>query len=65
MLFRSLALTVTVKESIAIRRLLRDIIRNIGIALLIYCNNVQTIRLVISDYERISTKLRYVDIYYL
>ena len=47
------------------QRLLESIQRDMGAGLSIYCDNQQTIRLVTSERERISTKLRHVDIHHL
>jgi hypothetical protein len=60
-----LALTTTGKETMALGRLLRDVSLDLGSPLSVYCDNQQTIRLVVSDSERISTKLRHVDVHQL
>jgi hypothetical protein len=56
-----LSLERTVKESYALDRLLRDISLDLG-PLKIYCDNLQSIRLVVEENQRITTKLRHVDI---
>ncbi|PHH84421.1 hypothetical protein CDD83_1965 [Cordyceps sp. RAO-2017] len=56
-----LSLERTIKESFALHRLLRDISLDLG-RLKIYCDNLQSIRLVIEKNRRITTKLRHVDI---
>ncbi|KAM4067905.1 reverse transcriptase (RNA-dependent DNA polymerase) [Hirsutella rhossiliensis] len=56
-----LGLEKTVKESIALERLLQNIDLDLG-PLKLYCDNLQTIRLVVDEGFRISTKLRHVDI---
>jgi hypothetical protein len=56
-----LSLERTAKESYALDRLLRDISLDLG-PLKIYCDNLQSIRLVVEDNQRITTKLRHVDI---
>jgi hypothetical protein len=56
-----LSLERTAKESYALDRLLRDISLDLG-HLKIYCDNLQSIRLVVEDNQRITTKLRHVDI---
>lgn len=56
-----LSLEKTAKESYALDRLLRDISLDLG-PLRIYCDNLQSIRLVVEENQRITTKLRHVDI---
>lgn len=56
-----LSLEKTTKESYALDRLLRDISLDLG-PLKIYCDNLQSIRLVVEENQRITTKLRHVDI---
>lgn len=56
-----LSLERTAKESYALDRLLRDISLDLG-PLKIYCDNLQSIRLVVEENQRITTKLRHVDI---
>jgi hypothetical protein len=60
-----LALTLTAKELMALKRLFRDIQLDLGEPWRIYCDNQQAIRLVVGESERISTKLRHVDIHNL
>ena len=60
-----LALSETAKETIALKRLFRDIQLVLDAPFSIACDNQQTIRLVIGSSERISTKLRHVDIHNL
>ena len=60
-----LALSETAKETIALKRLFRDIQLVLDTPFSIACDNQQTIRLVIGSSERISTKLRHVDIHNL
>jgi len=57
-----LGLSLTAKETMALKRLFQEIQLDLGELWTIYCNNQQTIRLVIGENERISTKLRHVDI---
>nr|XP_036577167.1 reverse transcriptase domain protein [Colletotrichum truncatum]KAF6784079.1 reverse transcriptase domain protein [Colletotrichum truncatum] len=57
-----LSLENTAKETIALKRLFRDIELDLGDVWKIHCDNRQTIRLVVGDKERISTRLRHVDI---
>ena len=56
-----LGLERTTKESFALERLLHDISIDLG-PLKLYCNNLQSIRLVVNPDQRISTRLRHVDI---
>lgn len=58
----TLALEHTAKETIALKRLFRDFQLELGDVWKIFCDNQQTIRLVVEQTERISTKLRHVDI---
>ena len=60
-----LALSETAKETIALQRLFRDIQLVLDAPFSISCDNQQTIRLVIGNNDRVSTKLRYVDIHNL
>ena len=60
-----LALDLTVRESYAVERFLRDIARDLDIPLRVFCDNQQTIRLVVGQNERITTKLRHIDIHNL
>jgi hypothetical protein len=43
-------------------RLFRDVALDLGDPIKLYCDNQQTIRLVVGENERITTKLRHVDI---
>ena len=52
----------TAKESYALMRFMRDISLDLGQQLKLYCDNQQTIRLIVDEGQRISTKLRHVDI---
>lgn len=56
-----LGLESTVKESMALKRFLRELRLDLGVAWEIFCDNQQTIRLVTNN-ERITTRLRHVDI---
>ena len=58
-----LALSHTAKETMAIERLVRELKADLGTPWTIFCDNIQTIRLVVGDSERLSTKLRHVDIH--
>lgn len=60
-----LALTETGKEAIALQRLFRDIALDLRAPLTLFCDNRQTIRLIVGENERITTKLRHVDIHNL
>jgi hypothetical protein len=57
-----LVLELTAKETLALKRLFRDIHLDLGEPWNIFCDNQQTIRLVVCEPERLSTKLRHVDI---
>jgi hypothetical protein len=57
-----LALEHTAKEAIALERFFRSLSLDLGQLMEIFCDNQQTIRLVIGENERISTRLRHVDI---
>ncbi|OHW95249.1 reverse transcriptase domain protein [Colletotrichum incanum] len=57
-----LSLEHVAKETIALQRLFRDVQLDLGDVWKIYCDNNQTIRLVIGEKERILTRLRHVDI---
>ena len=52
----------TTKESFALSRLMTDIGLDLGIPLKVWCDNQQTIRLIVDENQRISTRLRHVDI---
>jgi hypothetical protein len=56
------ALTRTGKETIALERLFRDINLELGEPWRIFCDNKQTIRLVVAENARVTTALRHVDI---
>ncbi|KJZ74447.1 hypothetical protein HIM_06043 [Hirsutella minnesotensis 3608] len=56
-----LSLKGTTKETYALDRPLRDIPVDLG-PLKVHCDNLQTIRLVVEENQRITTKLRHVDI---
>ena len=58
-------LSLTGGEAIALKRLFRDISLELGEPWKIFCDNQQTIRLVVGENERISTRLRHVDIHNL
>ena len=57
-----LALEHVSKEAMAMKRFFNEITLNLGTAWRIFCDNQQTIRLVVGANERITTKLRHVDI---
>jgi hypothetical protein len=57
-----LALESTAKEAMALGRLFRDIKLDLGQLMTIFCDNKQTIRLVVGENGRINTRLRHVDI---
>ena len=57
-----LALEQAAKESIALKRLFSELQLIVSGAWKIYCDNQQTIRLVVGANERITTRLRHVDI---
>jgi len=50
------------KETIALKRFFQEIRLLLDGPWTIYCDNLQTIRLIVSENEKISTKLRHVDI---
>ena len=52
-------------EGITVKQLFKDIKLCIKQPLTIYCNNQQTIRLVVGENMRINTKLRHLDIHNL
>lgn len=60
-----LALQYVAKESMALERLFKEIQLTLSIPFTLHCDNQQTIRLVVGEGERISTKLRHVDIHNL
>ena len=57
-----LALEHVAKESTALKRFLNELRLNLGVAWEIFCDNQQTIRLVVEESERLTTRLRHVDI---
>lgn len=57
-----LALEHTAKEALALERLFRCISLDLGQLMTIFCDNQQTIRLVVGENARISTRLRHIDI---
>jgi len=52
----------TAREIIALQRLFGELRLELGESWTILCDNQQTIRLVVGENERITTKLRHVDI---
>jgi len=58
-----LALTYAAKETMAFKRLMADIACELGPVWRIFCDNQQTIRLVVGENERVNTRLRHVDIH--
>lgn len=57
-----LSLEHTAKESMALARFFKELQLDLGEAMNIFCDNQQTIRLVVGENMRITTKLRHVDI---
>lgn len=57
-----LALQRTAGEASSLERFFRDIKLDLGVPTRLYCDNLQTIRLVVNEGERINTRLRHVDI---
>jgi hypothetical protein len=57
-----LGVSFTAKELMALKRLFRDLRLDLGELWTIFCDNQQTIRLIVGSNERIATKLRHVDI---
>jgi len=57
-----LALEHVAKESMALKRLFKELTLQLNTTWEIYCDNQQTIRLVVGENERITTRLRHVDI---
>jgi hypothetical protein len=57
-----LALANIAKETMALQRFFKDLAVEIGETWEIFCDNQQTIRLVVNKSERMITKLRHVDI---
>ncbi|KAM3509956.1 hypothetical protein MY10362_000299 [Beauveria mimosiformis] len=60
-----LALSTTAKEAIALRRLFAHMRVRLPVPYEIFCDNQQTIRLVVATNERINTRLRHVDLHNL
>lgn len=60
-----LALSATARETMAFKRFLADIQLELGVPWTVFCDNTQTIRLVVGENERISTRLRHVDVHNL
>jgi len=58
-----LALSQAVKEALFIGRLFKALSLELNELLVIQCDNKQTIRLVVEDSAKLSTKLRHVDIH--
>ena len=52
----------TAKGPYELNRLFRDVALDLGDPIKLYCDNHQTIRLVVNENERITTKLRHVDV---
>ncbi|KAI1689517.1 RVT-2 domain containing protein [Pyrenophora tritici-repentis] len=57
-----LALEHTAKEAMALKRFFKELTLDLGDVWKIWCDNQQTIRLVVGKNERITTRLRHVDI---
>jgi hypothetical protein len=57
-----LGASFTAKELMALKRLFRDLRLDLGELWTLFCDNQQTIRLIVGSNERIATKLRHVDI---
>ena len=57
-----LALEHVAKETMALKRFFKELTLDLGDLWNIWCDNQQTIRLVVGKNERITTKLRHVDI---
>jgi hypothetical protein len=57
-----LGVSFTAKELLALKRLFRDLRLDLNELWTIFCDNQQTIRLIVGSNERITTKLRHVDI---
>ena len=58
-----LALSQAAKEALFIGRLFKALSLELNEPLVIQCDNKQTIRLVVEDSAKLSTKLRHVDIH--
>jgi hypothetical protein len=52
----------TAKEVMALQRFFKELMLDVGAPWNIFCDNQQTIRLIVGENQRISTKLRHVDI---
>jgi hypothetical protein len=57
-----LALELVSKESMAFKRFLTELMLSLGTGWQIFCDNLQTIRLVVGEHGRVTTRLRHVDI---
>jgi hypothetical protein len=57
-----LALEHTTKEAMALKRFFDELALDLGELWTVWCDNQQTIRLVVGKNERITTRLRHVDI---
>jgi hypothetical protein len=57
-----LGVSLTAGELMGLKRLFRDLLLHLGEAWTIFCDNQQTIRLIVGENERIITRLRHVDI---
>jgi hypothetical protein len=53
---------LTAKEVIALQRLFHEIQLELGQLWTIFCDNKQTIRLIVRENERIFTALRHIDV---
>jgi antitoxin component of MazEF toxin-antitoxin module len=58
-----LALTYATKETIWWRRFFKHIGFNPGHELTVHCDNLQTIRLLTKENQKLATKLRHIDIH--
>jgi hypothetical protein len=58
-----LSLSSTAKETVALQRFFQELDLDLQCPYTIFCDNQQTIRLVVEDGGRIATKLRHVDIH--
>jgi len=57
-----IALSETTKEAIAVKRFFHELTLDLESLWNVWCDNQQTIRLIIGKTERITTRLRHVDI---
>ena len=55
------ALSAVARETMALQRLFRDLELELGEPWKVFCDNQQTIRLVVGEKERLNTRLRHVD----